>query len=220
MKKVLTGAMLLALIAGWGATAAAEEDMSWWGNTGATPEPVQDATRSGYWWWPTQPASNVDDGEVWGNAGIVYGMWCKAEEKPEPAPPAPPAPPKPEPAPAPKVTRSWPVDAKVLFDFDRAVIRSDEVDELNIIADELKKHAKDTLTVEGHTCDIGAEAYNMDLGQRRADAVKKYLADAGVDAGRITAVSKGEAEPAVPNTSAGNRKLNRRVVFLLDMVDE
>ena len=78
----------------------------------------------------------------------------------------------------------------------------------------MKKNAGDTVTVEGHTCDKGADAYNQALGQRRADSVTKALTGGGVAANRVASVSKGEKAPAVPNSSEANRSKNRRVVFL------
>ncbi|MCP4641917.1 MAG: hypothetical protein GY851_15860, partial [bacterium] len=63
MKKLLVGAFAVALVTA-SVTAYADcgkvwDDLSWWGNTGATPAVVKDATRSGYWWWPKTPASNA-----------------------------------------------------------------------------------------------------------------------------------------------------------------
>ena len=77
----------------------------------------------------------------------------------------------------------------------------------------MKAHAGDTVLIEGHTCDLGSDAYNMALGQRRADSVKTYMTEKGIDAGRLTAKSFGETTPAVPNTDEANRKLNRRAEF-------
>ena len=57
---------------------------------GAKADPVKDDTRSGYWWWPTEPASNADDKELWGNRGVVYSQLAAKPEPP--APPAPAAP--------------------------------------------------------------------------------------------------------------------------------
>jgi outer membrane protein OmpA-like peptidoglycan-associated protein len=194
------------------ASAGTMDDLSWFGNTGATSHPVKDVEYSGYWWWPTQAKSNSADGEKWGNRGIVYNMY---------APPAPPAPAAPAPAPqriaeAPKVERSIPVFNHVLFDFDKAVVKPQGVMEIKKVAAELGAHPGDTIVVEGHTCDLngsGDPMYNKKLGQRRADAVVKVLADNGIKMSRITSVSKGSTMPAVANDSDSNRKLNRRVML-------
>lgn len=210
MKRVIALALIAALC-GFGGTAEAAkmwDDMSWWGNTGATPEPQPDSKgRSGYWWWPTEPASNANDGELWGNRGIVYHAWEKpAPPKQEPAPA-----PAPEPQPEPKRTAI--VLNNVLFDFDKSTLRPEGKAEIDKLIAEMKKFGNDTVVVIGHTCNIGTEQYNMGLGQRRADAVANYMKANGIDAGRISTKSMGETQPAVPNDSPANRELNRRAEF-------
>ena len=64
--------------------------------------------------------------------------------------------------------------------------------------------------ITGHTCDLGTDASNYYLGMWRAEVVRDYLTNLGVAASRITVASKGEKDPMVPNTSAENRKKNRR----------
>ncbi len=211
MKNVLAGTLVVGLLVLCGTATAYEpkvwDDLSWWGQSGATPAPVKDPVRSGYWWWPTEPASNAGDAELWGNRGVVYHIYEPAP-KVETPPPPPPAPQEP-----PAKTWSKPVLNSVLFDFDKAVLKP----EGQAVADEVVAHMREwektTVTIEGHTCDIGTDAYNQGLGQRRADAVQKYLIDSGINAGRVGTVSHGESRPAVPNDSAANRKLNRRAVF-------
>ena len=68
---------------------------------------------------------------------------------------------------------------------------------------------------EGHTCDLADENYNNNLAQKRAEVVKEYLIKNGFKAENIITVSKGKSTPIVYNTSEYNRKLNRRVVFLI-----
>lgn len=65
--------------------------------------------------------------------------------------------------------------------------------------------------VEGHTCDLGAEDYNLDLSKRRAAAIKALLKKAGVSSDRIEVDGKGEKSPAVENTNEAARAKNRRV---------
>ncbi|MDR0738067.1 MAG: OmpA family protein [Prevotellaceae bacterium] len=83
--------------------------------------------------------------------------------------------------------------------------------ELDKKAEILKRYPAINILVEGHACDIGDDAVNMNLGQRRADTAKKYLVEKGISADRITTASKGKTEPVAPNTSEENRKKNRRV---------
>jgi len=215
MKKIILLVMvsLLVLVAMPAKAAKVWDDMSWWGNTGAKPEPVADSQgRSGYWWWPKEAASNNNDSELWGNRGIVYSQWQKPE------PPAPPAPTPPPPAP-PVQKRTAPVFNHVLFDFDKSVLKP----EGKVIVDEviayMKQYPNDKVTIEGHCCSIGTDEYNMGLGQRRADSVKKYMVDNGIVAARVTTISYGESRPAVPNDTPANRKLNRRAVFVITIGD-
>jgi len=213
MKKVITLAAVALVVSLCGQASAAKvwDDMSWWGNTGATSLPQPDTNcgcgepRSGYWWWPTEPASNAGDAELWGNRGIVYHAW----QQPVVEAPAPPPPPVEQPAPA----RTAITLNNVLFDFDKAVLKPEGKAEVDKLIAEMRNFPGDSVVIEGHTCDIGAESYNMGLGQRRADAVKSYMIQSGIDASRVSTVSYGESQPAVANTNEANRKLNRRAVF-------
>ena len=215
MKKLIVFALTMALLGVGGTAQAAKvwDDMSWWGNTGATPEPVKDPKgRAGYWWWPTEPATNTNDTEVWGNRGVIYYVgWEKSA--PEPDRPAPPATEEPR-----QPIRTAIALNNVFFDFDKSTLKAEGKTEVGKLVSEMKKYEGDTLVVSGHTCNIGADAYNMGLGQRRADAVKAYMVESGITASRIEAVSKGETMPAVPNDTPANRKLNRRSVFDITMV--
>jgi outer membrane protein OmpA-like peptidoglycan-associated protein len=75
--------------------------------------------------------------------------------------------------------------------------------------------AKKMLRVEAHTDDQGSDAVNQALSQRRADAVKKALAESGIAASRITAVGKGETAPVADNATAEGRARNRRVEIIV-----
>ena len=218
MKALLASVLAIALLAGGAAYADCGTcgDMSWWGNTGATPEPYKDVTPSkckgvvdsGYWWWPTEPKSNANDSELWGNRGIVYGMWVKPEPKKEVKTPDPVKP---------VATRVTPVLNNVLFDFDKSVLKAEGKAATDKVVAVMKKHTGDRLVIEGHTCNVGEDAYNMGLGQRRADAVQKYMVGQGIAASRISTKSYGETKPAVSNDTSASRKNNRRAVFNLTL---
>jgi flagellar motor protein MotB len=81
----------------------------------------------------------------------------------------------------------------------------------------LQKYNNDKYVIicEGHTCDLGREGFNIKLAQMRAETVKEYLVKKGFNYNNIIVTSKGETTPIVPNTNEANRKLNRRVVFLI-----
>ena len=210
MKKMLVMAVALALISACGTANAAKvwDDFSWWAQSGATPDPVADSKgRSGYWWWPLEAKSNAGDSELWGNRGVVYHTWvAKAEEVAKPADPPPAVV-----APAPRQLAI--VLNNVLFDFDKSTLKPEGKVEVDKLVAELKKFPKDTVLVEGHTDSTGTDQYNMGLGQRRADSVKKYMVEMGIEDARVTTKSFGEGTPAVPNDTTANRALNRRAVF-------
>ena len=140
-----------------------------------------------------------------------------------PAPPAPqpmvePAPPAPEPAPLvsePAVVPVPPVAelSDVFFDFDRFTIRSDARASLETDAVVLKTQSDRKIMIEGHCDERGTGAYNLVLGERRAQAVRKYLQDLGVPASQIKIVSYGKERPFCTEHSEDCWQSNRRAHF-------
>jgi OOP family OmpA-OmpF porin len=102
--------------------------------------------------------------------------------------------------------------AKSLFDFDRSVIKPEGQAALNQLVAKLKTVTVEVVIVVGHTDSVGTDAYNLKLGQRRAEAVKRYLTSQGVEASRVYSDSKGENQPIASNKTAQGRSENRRVV--------
>jgi outer membrane protein OmpA-like peptidoglycan-associated protein len=89
------------------------------------------------------------------------------------------------------------LSARELFEFDKATLRKPQV-KLDEIAAVMKKHPEiDDVTITGYTDRLGSEAYNLELSMRRANAVKSYLIEKGVEARRLKAQGKGEANPVV-----------------------
>ncbi len=83
----------------------------------------------------------------------------------------------------------------------------------------LKAFPQDTMTLEGHADGRGAAAYNLALGQRRADAVRDFLVDHDIAASRLTAVSYGSTRPAVTGSDETAWAQNRRVVGVVRHID-
>ena len=104
----------------------------------------------------------------------------------------------------------------VLFASNESTLLPAAVLKLNDVADALIKGNPDAnITVEGHTDSQGQRQYNMDLGQKRADAVKAQLVARGVASDRIKSVGIGPDRPIAPNTSPEGRANNRRVEIIV-----
>ncbi|MCB9550635.1 MAG: OmpA family protein [Myxococcales bacterium] len=102
----------------------------------------------------------------------------------------------------------------VYFDTGKASIQARSFNLLNQVALILKANPQITkVRVEGHTDDKGEDAYNRDLSQSRADAVRDYLVAQGVAADRLVPQGFGEERPIADNRSAAGREKNRRVEF-------
>jgi OmpA-OmpF porin, OOP family len=96
------------------------------------------------------------------------------------------------------------------FAFDSSKIEPQYYAELNDLARVLKSNPDLRVRLDGHTDSVGSEAYNESLSLRRANAVREYLVQQGIDAGRLSAKGFGESRPAYSNETAENRALNRR----------
>ena len=80
------------------------------------------------------------------------------------------------------------------------------------IADVILRHPElQRIEIEGHTDDRGGADHNLELSQRRAEAVRRWLVDHGVEEGRLSARGYGSTRPLVPNITSANRARNRRV---------
>lgn len=97
------------------------------------------------------------------------------------------------------------------FDFDKAEIRPENREILSRIAGVLLTSSDYTLSVNGHTDDVGSEAYNQKLSERRAQAVYDYLVEAGLPPEIMTVKGWGKTRPLVEGTSPQARAKNRRV---------
>lgn len=99
----------------------------------------------------------------------------------------------------------------IKFDFDKADLKPRERELLSRIAGILLTSSDYTVSVNGHTDDVGTEEYNQKLSERRATAVEQYLREAGVPAEIMTVTGWGKTKPRVEGTSEAARAKNRRV---------
>jgi peptidoglycan-associated lipoprotein len=101
----------------------------------------------------------------------------------------------------------------VYFDYDSSDIREDARGGLRQNADKLNAGNLGVVTVEGHCDERGSTEYNLALGERRANAVKRYLVDLGVPGSNLRTVSFGEERPAVQGHDESAWRYNRRADF-------
>jgi OOP family OmpA-OmpF porin len=98
-----------------------------------------------------------------------------------------------------------------LFDFDKFEIKPEYYPVLDEVVRAMMENPGMTVEIQGHTDGIGTEAYNQILSEKRANAVKAYLVDKGIDPDRLTALGFGKTRPIAPNDTAEGRAQNRRV---------
>jgi OOP family OmpA-OmpF porin len=107
------------------------------------------------------------------------------------------------------------IELKVEFDFDKADIRSIYDEHLQKVINFLVTYSETMAEIEGHTDSTGTDAYNLDLSQRRAENIMKYLISSGVDPSRLKAIGYGESMPVADNATRKGRQRNRRVVAII-----
>ena len=99
----------------------------------------------------------------------------------------------------------------ILFDTGSDHIRAESTPTLKEMVAMLTEHPDLSLTIEGHTDNVGDAQANTALSAKRAEAVKSYLVGKGVSADRLSTKGLGATKPAAPNTTAEGRQQNRRV---------
>ena len=108
------------------------------------------------------------------------------------------------------------IDEKILFEFNQATLSSSSGKALNQILVTLRENPNISLDVVGYADSIGTEAYNLELGRRRAQAAQSYLLSKGISARRLRVLSKGESNPIANNINEAGRAQNRRVEFVVN----
>jgi outer membrane protein OmpA-like peptidoglycan-associated protein len=103
----------------------------------------------------------------------------------------------------------------VLFDTGKADLNPGAARKLDQLAQFLTEHPDRRVQIDGFTDSVGADSYNQDLSQRRADAVKFALRSRGIDSTRIVSQGYGKEFPVASNADASGRQLNRRVEIVI-----
>jgi peptidoglycan-associated lipoprotein len=142
---------------------------------------------------------------------------CASAPPPQPTPqPAPVAAPAPPPAPAPvqeappAETRPTIAAVSIYFDFDSSTISDAARSTLDSFYDAARSSPDARVRIEGNCDERGTAEYNLALGQRRADAAKKYLMNLGMDGSRIRTVSNGKEKPRAQGHDEDAWRENRR----------
>jgi outer membrane protein OmpA-like peptidoglycan-associated protein len=111
----------------------------------------------------------------------------------------------------------------ILFAFDSDVVLPEARANLTALAQSLDKYPDTDLLIVGHTDDVGTDAYNLGLSERRAAAAASYLRFRGVSENRLRTAGRGETEPVASNDTDQGRSLNRRVevaIYASDKMQE
>jgi len=103
----------------------------------------------------------------------------------------------------------------VLFATDQATMTSGARERVGRLASFLRQHPDRTVRIEGYTDNTGSPGYNLQLSERRAEAVRDVLMANGVNPNRVVTLGRGEAMPVAGNDSQSGRQANRRVEIVI-----
>jgi len=104
----------------------------------------------------------------------------------------------------------------VYFDFDKSDLKQEARTLLQANAELMRKYSDWQMVIEGHCDERGSTEYNLALGERRANTVKEYYVNYGIDATRFEIISYGEERPAVQGTGEAVWSQNRRAVTVVN----
>lgn len=108
------------------------------------------------------------------------------------------------------------VGDRVFFDYDKSNLTSDDQDSIQKVVAWMQTYPDVTLTLEGHADERGTREYNLALGERRANAVRRYMEALGIDSARLSVISYGNQQPAMLGSNELAWAQNRRAVFVVN----
>lgn len=185
---------------------ALQEQFAWW-PTQAQPSPIKDESMGGYWWWPKETDNPKD---LWGNRGYIYVYKIIKDYKE-----AKPGEPKKS-----LLIKKIIKNIKIYFDYNKSKLREDAIGILEDAANTLNKNPQADILITGN-CDIrGSEKYNEKLARRRAEAVKEFMQDKGIEEERIKILSKGKLDAVTPITDIFGMQKDRNAQFMIAEVQE
>jgi outer membrane protein OmpA-like peptidoglycan-associated protein len=103
----------------------------------------------------------------------------------------------------------------IFFEFDSDKIKDSSLSDLKLALDLLNELPDLAIEINGHTSNEGKEIHNLQLSQKRAQAVKTWLVSNGITESRLTSVGKGSTESISPNDTEENKEKNRRIEFVI-----
>ncbi|MBF0618963.1 MAG: OmpA family protein [Candidatus Omnitrophica bacterium] len=197
-----------------------QEKFSWW-PTDAKPAPVKDA-RGGYWWWPKEPGSVKT---LWGNRGYVYVLKVIYDYKANDEQNNQAAPAVAQPAGKPEMKPSLLIkkiikNVKIYFDYNKADLRDDHTPILKKAITALEKNPTASILITGNCDARGSDEYNLKLGKKRSEMVKKYMLDNGIPEDRIKIVSRGKLDAISPVKDVIGMQKDRNAQFMVAEVEE
>ena len=106
------------------------------------------------------------------------------------------------------------ITEKIHFEFGKATLRTESDSVLRSIAKALREHPEiEKISIEGHTDEVGTDAFNLKLSRERAKAVRAWLVANGIDGARLETQGFGKRKPIADNSTEEGREKNRRVEF-------
>jgi peptidoglycan-associated lipoprotein len=147
------------------------------------------------------------------SVGVLALVAC-SHAQPAPAPAAAlvvaEAPPPPAPAPVAAKPPADDAPVSIYFDYDTSELSPETLTVLQSFFEQARQHPDQDVRIEGNCDERGSREYNLALGQRRADAARKYLENLGLDPGHIITISNGKERPRASGHDEAAWRENRR----------
>ena len=106
------------------------------------------------------------------------------------------------------------IEEPIYFDLDKYNLDAEAIAILDRKVDQMKRYPQLTVSLVGHTCDLGNNPHNDELSLNRAQAARMYMIGKGIKPTRLEVIPMGKIYPSYPNTSESSRRMNRRVDFV------